>query len=201
MPADDPGTAEKVYPAAHGKGMPLQGGYYLIQAAKPQTLGCSLNDSPACLCNWFTEKLRTRTDNNGNIEDAFSRDVHLANISIYWFTQTLNLVNRIYYEATQALLQTMFNPLQKLNSFDKTGDKAPVPTGIALAPKKILLPPKEYAERFLSEAVDKAEKGRPLCRHGRTAGVSRRYTEVCSAIVGRRIAHGWCTVIPIRPWQ
>ena len=42
----------------------------------------------------------------------------------------------------------MYNPLVKLNPFDKTGDKTEVPTAFALFPKDISSPPREFAERF-----------------------------------------------------
>ena len=44
----------------------------------------------------------------------------------------------------------MYNPLVKLNPFDKTGSKSEVPAAIALFPKDILSPPKEFVERFFN---------------------------------------------------
>ncbi len=150
MPVDDPNAAEKVYIEERKVWQQTEGGYFMIQSTKPQTLAYSLNDSPAGICGWITEKFKTWTDNDRKIEDAIKRDELLNNISIYWFTNTINSAHRIYYETMKALMQTMYNPLQKLNPFDKTGNKSEVPAGFALFPKDISSPPKEFAERFFA---------------------------------------------------
>jgi len=150
LPLDDPSSAEKKYLEQQKEWMQKEGGYYQIQATKPQTLAYGLNDSPAGLAGWIVEKFKSWSDNEGNIEDAFTKDELLTNITIYWATQTINSAVRIYYEAMQALLKSMHNPLTKLNPFDKTGNKVDVPTGFALFPKDISSPPKELAKRFFN---------------------------------------------------
>ena len=47
-------------------------------------------------------------------------------------------------------MNAMYNPLVKLNPFDKTGEKVEVPTAFALFPKDISSPPKDFAERFFN---------------------------------------------------
>jgi pimeloyl-ACP methyl ester carboxylesterase len=84
------------------------------------------------------------------LNDTFNRDDLLTNITIYWATQTINSAMRLYYDAIQAIMNAMYNPLVKLNPFDKTGNKADVPTAFALFPKDISSPPREYAERFFN---------------------------------------------------
>ena len=126
------------------------GAYALIQSTRPQTLAYGLNDSPVGLAAWIIEKFRSWSDNSGDIENCFTKDELLANITIYWTTQTINSSFRLYYESMQALMQAMYNPLNKLNPFDKTGSKAEVPTGFAIFPKDISSPPKEFAERFFN---------------------------------------------------
>lgn len=74
----------------------------------------------------------------------------LTNLSIYWATQTINSSFRLYYEAIMAIMQATYNPLVKLNPFDRTGDKSEVPAAFALFPKDISQPPREYAERFFN---------------------------------------------------
>jgi len=44
-------------------------------------------------------------------------------------------------------MQARYNPLVKLNPFDKTGDKSAVAAAFALFPKDISQLPWEYAER------------------------------------------------------
>ena len=63
-------------------------GYSQLQGTKPQTLGYSLNDSPAGLAAWIVEKFRTWSDSGGNVEKHFSKDELLTNITIYWVTET-----------------------------------------------------------------------------------------------------------------
>lgn len=77
-----------------------ESGYQQIQATKPQTLAYGLTDSPAGLAAWIGEKFRGWSDCGGNVYAAFTRDQLLANISLYWFTRTINASTRVYYEFT-----------------------------------------------------------------------------------------------------
>jgi microsomal epoxide hydrolase len=76
-------------------------GYQQIQGTKPQTLGYSLNDSPAGLAAWIVEKFRTWSDSDGNVEKRFTKDELLTNITIYWVTETGPSSIRLYYENRQ----------------------------------------------------------------------------------------------------
>lgn len=150
IPVKDPTAAEKKYLAQMKVWQQTEGGYNIEQSTKPQTLAYGLTDSPAGFAAWLVEKFRTWTDNDGAIEDAITRDELLTNISLYWFTQTINSASRIYYEAMHSFRQATQNLLQNLNPFDKTGDKANVPAAFALFPKDISSPPEEFAERFFN---------------------------------------------------
>ncbi|MBI2803286.1 MAG: epoxide hydrolase [Gammaproteobacteria bacterium] len=110
-------------------------GYQGIQGTKPQTLGYALNDSPVGLCAWIVEKFRTWSDCNGNVENSYTKDQLLTNIMIYWATQTINSSTRLYFEERQHPWRMGKN------------DKVTVPTAIALFPKEIATPPREWAER------------------------------------------------------
>jgi pimeloyl-ACP methyl ester carboxylesterase len=59
--------------------------YASIQGTRPQTLSFGLTDSPAGLAAWIVEKFRAWSDCGGNVENVFTRDQMLANISFYWF--------------------------------------------------------------------------------------------------------------------
>ena len=72
--------------------------YSQLQGTKPQTLGYSLNDSPAGLAAWIVEKFRTWSDSGGNVETKFTKDELLTNIMIYWVTETGPSSVRLYYE-------------------------------------------------------------------------------------------------------
>lgn len=112
-----------------------EGGYMSIQSTKPQTLAYGLSDSPVGLAAWIIEKFRAWSDCNGDLQQRFSEDELLTNIMIYWITNSIGSSARIYYE--------------NMHSLPSMG-RIEVPTGIALFPADILLPPKEWAERNLN---------------------------------------------------
>lgn len=112
-----------------------EGGYMSIQSTKPQTLAYSLSNSPVGLAAWIIEKFRGWSDCNGNLEQKFSKDELLTNIMIYWITNSIGSSARIYYENTHSL-----PPMGRID----------VPTGMALFPADVILPPKEWAMRNLN---------------------------------------------------
>jgi microsomal epoxide hydrolase len=114
-----------------------EGAYMMQHATKPQTLAYGLNDSPVGLAAWIVEKFRTWSDCAGDVERRFSKDDLLTNIMIYWVTETINSSIRMYYENVR-----MSPPL-------KAGQHIEVPAGVALFPKDIVPPPREWAERSL----------------------------------------------------
>jgi len=109
--------------------------YALIQSTKPLSLAYGLNDSPIGLCAWIIEKFNAWSDNNGNIENSFTKDELLANVSLYWFTQTIHSSIRIYHE-------TSLKPL-----VFKENDFVHLPVGFANFPKEIPVPPRKYIEK------------------------------------------------------
>jgi pimeloyl-ACP methyl ester carboxylesterase len=142
--------SEKKYLEATKQWQQTEGAYAMIQSTKPQTLAYGLNDSPVGLAAWMIEKFHSWSDNDGNVENAFTKDELLTNITIYWATQTINSAFRLYNEAMQAMIGAMYNPLVKLNPFEKTGNKSEVPAAFAIFPKDISSPPKEFAKRFFN---------------------------------------------------
>lgn len=112
--------------------------YAIIQSTKPLSLAYGLNDSPIGLCAWITEKFNAWTDNDGNIENSVNKDELLANVTLYWLTQTIHSSIRIYQEIS-------LNPLK----FKET-DFVNIPVGFAKFPKEIPVPPRKYIERGLN---------------------------------------------------
>jgi microsomal epoxide hydrolase len=110
-------------------------GYQRIQGTKPQSLGTALNDSPAGLASWIVEKFRTWSDCGGDVERSFTRDQLLANVTVYWVTQTITSSMRLYYETFQG------------GRFGFTTGRVGVPTGVARFPKEILRFPRRWVER------------------------------------------------------
>jgi pimeloyl-ACP methyl ester carboxylesterase len=109
----------------------------MMHATRPQTLAYGLNDSPVGLAAWIVEKFRAWSDCDGDVERRFSKDELLTNLMIYWATETISSSVRMYYEILH-----MPSPL-------KSGQRIEVPAGVALFPKDILPPPREWGERSL----------------------------------------------------
>ena len=109
----------------------------MMHSTKPQTLAYGLNDSPVGLAGWIVEKFRAWSDCNGDVETRFSKDELLTNIMIYWVSETINSSMRMYYEIGHTS-----PPL-------KPGQHIEVPAGVAIFPKDIGVPPREWAERTL----------------------------------------------------
>jgi len=133
----DLSDAEKQYLNAAQQWRLQEGAYMLQHSTKPQTLAYGLNDSPVGLAAWIIEKFRAWGDCDGDVERRFSKDDLLTNIMIYWVTETINSSIRMYYENAR-----ISPPL-------KAGQHIEVPAGVALFPKDIVLPPREWAERSL----------------------------------------------------
>jgi pimeloyl-ACP methyl ester carboxylesterase len=78
------------------------GAYGHVQATRPDTLAVALNDSPAGLLAWLTEKLVEWSDtppgDPSAVERRISRDRILTEATIYWITQTIASSFRPYYE-------------------------------------------------------------------------------------------------------
>ena len=111
------------------------GAYAHIQGTRPHTLAYSLNDSPAGLAAWIVEKFREWSDCEEDVYRSFSRDELLTNVTLYWMTQTIPSSFRMYYEGRMAPLRF------------SADDFVHVPCGMALFPKEILFPPREWVER------------------------------------------------------
>jgi pimeloyl-ACP methyl ester carboxylesterase len=80
------------------------GGYAHEQGTRPDTLAVGLNDSPAGLLAWITEKLVEWSDTPGgdprDVERRISRERILTEATIYWVTQTIGSSFRPYFEPT-----------------------------------------------------------------------------------------------------
>jgi pimeloyl-ACP methyl ester carboxylesterase len=110
-------------------------GYQWIQGTKPQTLAYALNDSPAGLAAWITEKFYSWTDSHGDLEHRVSKDALLTNIMLYWVTQTINSSFWLYYQ--------MRHQPWRLGR----GERITVPTAVAAFPGEIIRPPRAWAAR------------------------------------------------------
>lgn len=111
-------------------------GYQAIQSTRPQTLSYGLTDSPSGLAGWIVEKFYSWSDCGGDILSVFTLDRLLENVSIYWFTGTINSSMRLYHEAMVA------NP-------PTTPDRPiTVPTGHPIYPGELSHTPRAWADVF-----------------------------------------------------
>lgn len=76
-------AAEEAFLKASDAWRTEETGYQWIQGTRPQTLSYALNDSPAGLAAWITEKFHAWTDCHGDIESRVSKDALLTNIMLY----------------------------------------------------------------------------------------------------------------------
>jgi pimeloyl-ACP methyl ester carboxylesterase len=106
--------------------------YAMEHSSKPQTLAYGLNDSPAGLAAWIVEKFWRWSDNDGDLEGRFPRDELLANLTIYWVTQTIGSSIRFYYETAR-------DP--------GSWGRVEVPTAMMMSPKDMFPTPREWVER------------------------------------------------------
>jgi pimeloyl-ACP methyl ester carboxylesterase len=90
--------AELAYIEISDRWWQLEGGYKAVQSTRPQTLGYSLNDSPAGLAAWIAEKWRSWSDCHGDLDARIPRDFLLTLITLYWVTGTITSSIRDYFD-------------------------------------------------------------------------------------------------------
>jgi pimeloyl-ACP methyl ester carboxylesterase len=129
-----PSEAEKAYLAQQDRWNREEWAYGEVQGTRPQSLAVGLNDSPAGLAAWIVEKYRAWSDCDGIIESVFSKDELLTNLTIYWATHTIASSFRPYWDTRHNPSPLPWVPIK-------------VPCGIAIFPKDIATPPREFAER------------------------------------------------------
>ncbi|XP_076831248.1 epoxide hydrolase 1 [Brachyhypopomus gauderio] len=118
-----------------------ESGYLHIQATKPDTAGCGLNDSPVGLAAYILEKFSTWTDmknrdlKDGALERKFSLDDLLTNVMIYWTTGSIISSMRFYKENMGTNFQKRVDNLTKIY----------VPAGLASFPHELLHCPRSWA--------------------------------------------------------
>ncbi|HVI46047.1 MAG TPA: epoxide hydrolase [Chitinophaga sp.] len=136
LPVGDSLTEEeKEYLKSADEWYKMEGAYAHQHRTKPLTLAYGLNDSPVGLCAWIIEKFYGWSDCHRNIENVFSKDELLSNISLYWFTETLHSSVRFYNEVIKAPLHF------------KENDFINVPVGITRFHKEEPFPPRRFIER------------------------------------------------------
>jgi pimeloyl-ACP methyl ester carboxylesterase len=125
-----------------------EGGYVSMLTTRPQTIAHGLSDSPAGLAAWIVEKWWAWTVPPGSgrtLDEFLSLDQVLANIALYWHTNTIHTANWPYYRP---------------DTRPRTpGEQARVPVGVALTTQPIDRAPRAWAERFFADIRRWAELG------------------------------------------
>ena len=117
-------------------------GYSKEQATRPQTIGYGLADSPSGQCAWIVEKFWAWMDCDGHPENVLSRDEILANVSIYWLSNSATSSARLYWQ-----------------SFGKSRPQpVEVPFGYTVFPKDISFQSRRWAEKRFSNIVHWGEQ-------------------------------------------
>ena len=144
-------------------------GYQWIQGTKPQTLAYALNDSPAGLAAWITEKFYSWTDSHGDIESRVSKDALLTNIMLYWVTQTINSSFWLYYQMRHQPWR-----LGRGERITRADSRGRVPRRDHPSATRV------GGARVQSAALDIHGRGRAFCGSGRAAGPGGGYPGVLS---------------------
>jgi len=67
-----------------------------VHVLDPGTLAYGLSDSPVGMLAWMLERWVKWSDNNGDVENVFSKDDLLTHATIYWVTNTIETSMRVY---------------------------------------------------------------------------------------------------------
>ena len=101
-------------------------------------MGYGLNDSPAGLAAWLTEKWRSWADTGGDIDGTIGRDFLLTTITLYWVTESITTSMRDYYD-------------NRWHGVDLGATHIDTPTAMAVFANEFVpegVPPREWYERL-----------------------------------------------------
>jgi pimeloyl-ACP methyl ester carboxylesterase len=126
-----PSAEETAFLIERARWIEESGAYGHVQRTRPLTLAYALSDSPAGLLAWIVEKFREWADPRS----AIPLDTILANVLIYWATNTIASSMRLYLESGQTPLRFA------------RGERVAVPCGIARFPCEAPFPPQTWVER------------------------------------------------------
>jgi microsomal epoxide hydrolase len=142
-PPTDPSPGEQKYLEEIQQFQQERGGYALIQGTRPLSLLAGLNDSPAGLAAWIVEKFQAWSDCEGDIERRFTKDELITNLMIYWVTGTIGASFQPYRDVMKAgALRWITEAAKGWLGSTRT------PVGLALFPKDLSKPPREWGKRF-----------------------------------------------------
>lgn len=129
----DMNAEEREFVARADAWMQSEMAYAMMHSTKPQTLAYALNDSPAGLAAWVFEKFHAWTDRKDDVIGRYGADKLLANLTLYWATQTIGTSMRLYAETAR----------------DQAAQwgRVAVPTAMLMTPFDMFPTPRAWAER------------------------------------------------------
>jgi pimeloyl-ACP methyl ester carboxylesterase len=142
VPALPRTPVEQAYAADVESWFATEGSYSHQHATKPATIGAALLDSPAGLAAWISEKVWAWSSVDAEQRPKFSRDLLLANLTLYWTTGTIATSMLPYWS-------------MRRSAASPGADRSPVPAAITVFGGERIRVPKprrEVAERTLTVA-------------------------------------------------
>jgi len=105
---------ERAFYDRMSEGWYQQAGYAHAQGTRPDTLAAALNDAPAGLLAWITEKLVEWSDTPAGdpaaVERRLSRERILTEATVYWATQSIGTSFRPYFDGGDAVIPAVEVP-------------------------------------------------------------------------------------------
>jgi microsomal epoxide hydrolase len=132
-PSGDMSAEEAEWFKAARKRMNDVGAYSKQMTSRPQTIGLALADTPIGFASWVLEKYRAWSDNDGNIEAAFTKDQLITSVMTYLICDNVQASMWLYNSMTTA------RPTD--------GGPIAVPMGFAQFPRETVPPPRAAAEK------------------------------------------------------
>lgn len=123
--------------ARNREARPLITSHLGVHTADPQTLAYALADSPVGTAAWIWERRRAWSDCNGDVIGHYGRDFLCTLASIYWLTNSIGSSLRLYKEHFSGGFPLLH----------QRQPSVPVPMGCALAPKELVLLPRQMIEQ------------------------------------------------------
>jgi len=139
IPPDQQTPEEKVWAKTGDAYMAAEFDYFRLQMNKPMMPSVALADSPMGTAAWIAEKFYVWSDNNGDLDKTFSKDLLLTDIMLYLLSDSGVEGSFRLYRAIRDELRGAFVP-----------GKIDVPTSVALFPRDYPMgrPPLETAKRW-----------------------------------------------------
>lgn len=135
-----------------------KGGYCSVQIAQPQTLAFALADSPMGLAAWIIDKFRDWSDCDGHVEARFTKDELLANVTLYWLTETAGSSMRLYFVRVRELPCT--SPKRRRSPLPRRWQDSPKRSHFHLAPGPSVFITSVGGQRCPKEVISRPGKNR-----------------------------------------